>query len=106
MTPLSIVVSFLSSVKGLDVTPSVVPHRWLGQGFLPQGIERSQLRRRQCGQGQRQVLGNGAFGVERTGKRQLLKRVGIRKRLHRRGWRINEEGTLEGCPLHRRPWEA
>ena len=72
--------SFLSSVEGLEVTPYVVPHRLLGQGFLQQGIERSQLLRREFGQRQRQVIGNGPFGVERTGKRQLMKRVGISKR--------------------------
>jgi hypothetical protein len=58
MTPLSMVVSFLSSVEGLEVTPYVVPHRLLGQGFLQQGIERSQLLRREFGQRQRQVIGN------------------------------------------------
>src|SRR5262249_34176212 len=106
MTPLSMVVSFLSSVEGLEVTPDVVPHQLLGQGFLQQSIERSQLLRREFGQRQRQVIGNGPFGVERTGKRQLMKRVGISKRLYRRWWDIDGEGTLQGCPLRRRPWEA
>src|SRR5215471_14838879 len=73
MTPLSMVVSFLSSVEGLEVTLDVVPHRLLGQGFFQQGMERSQLLRRKFGQRQRQVIGDGPFGVERTGKRQLMR---------------------------------
>ena len=52
------------------------------------------------------MIGNGTFGVERTGKRQLMKRVGIRKRLHRRWWGLDGEGMRKGGPLHSRPWEA
>lgn len=86
--------SFVSSVEGLEVTLDVVPHRLLGQGVFQQGMERSQLRRREFGQRQRQVIGAGPFGVERTGKRQLMKRVRLRTRLHRQWWGLEGAGPL------------
>ena len=76
----------LSSVDGLEVPPDMVPDPWLGQRFLQEGIERGQLLRGQFRQGQCQVIGNGTFGVEGTGKRQFMKGIRIDEGLcHRVG---------------------
>ena len=59
----------------------MIPHGLLGQRLCQEGIERLQLRGRQLGQGQSQVIGNGPFRVEDARKRQFMKRVGISERL-------------------------
>ena len=53
---------------------------------MQEGIERCQLLRGEAGQRQRQVIGNGLFGVERTGKCQFMKGIGIDKSLAHRRW--------------------
>src|SRR4029434_7094311 len=78
MTSLSMI---LSSIEGLQVAPHMVPHGRLRQGFRQQGIERLQLLQRELGQGHPQVIGNGAYGIDSTGKGQLMKRTWIAKRL-------------------------
>lgn len=63
------------------MTPHVVPHGVLGQRLCQQRIERLQLRRRQFGQGQSQVIGNRPFRVQGAWKCQFMKRIGINEGL-------------------------
>ena len=93
MTSLSMV---LSSLEGHKVAPHVVPHRLLRQGGRQEGIERLSLLRGQFGERQTEVIRHGTFSVERTEKRQRMKRVGIGKRLHRQCPGIDGEGEPKG----------
>ena len=62
----------------------MIPHRVLRQGGVQERVESRQLVRGQFGQGHPQVIGNGAFGVEGTPKREFMKRIRIGKRLGHR----------------------
>jgi hypothetical protein len=83
----------------------MVPDRRLRQGCSQQGIEGCSLFWREFGQGHPQVIGNGAFGVEGIGKPQLMKRIGIGKRLlhgfESREARQERRGIAERSTRHR-----
>ena len=78
----------------------MVPHRLLRQGGVAERIERRSLLRRQFGQGHPQMIGNRAFGVEDTAKREFMERIGISKRL--RHWCERREARGERGHLAQR----
>src|SRR2546427_3241761 len=93
----------LSSIERIEVTPHMVPDRRLRQGCSQQGIEGGSLLWREFGQGHPQVSGNSAFGVEGTRKRQLMKRIGIGKRLLH-GFESREARRERRVIAERRTW--